>query len=210
MWLHGCALSFGLNNRTQALDHFIRDLKAFDLDHGTETGHDWDHELARYRSDFEALLGQNTADGQSGGGGSAKETQIWANGVRPGQPMSGFGGSAYGVLPTTAGSFASPSYPMTPGVAMPYVQQHPAQNMAQGSYAGQTASYFSTPVVPGPAPHVQPPVFLHPGQTPGGAQYARTPPSLVRAQTASSAPWIGAGAGAGAGGDIGRDAGRMV
>ncbi|KZV65619.1 hypothetical protein PENSPDRAFT_586556 [Peniophora sp. CONT] len=196
--------------RVAALDHFIRELKAFDLDHGSETGHEWDHELVRYRTDLEALLGQNSSDGQNGGG-NTKDMQIWANGVRPGVPMSAFAASGYGVPPTTPGSFMSPYTATTHSVVPPYAQQLPAQHLAQNSYVGQNASYFNaTPAVPGLVPHggAQPSMFMQAGQAPGEPHFIGTPPNLARAQTATSAPWLGSRPGAAP--DVARDAGHMV
>lgn len=43
--------------RSQALEHFIREIQAFDLDHGHEFGDKWDDKINGFRLGFERILG---------------------------------------------------------------------------------------------------------------------------------------------------------
>ena len=43
--------------RHKDLDQFIRECRAFQLDHGHSTGDEYDDELVRFRCRFEELLG---------------------------------------------------------------------------------------------------------------------------------------------------------
>jgi hypothetical protein len=43
--------------RAQALDHFLREIEAFKLDHGHEVGERWDGKIHRFRSGLEKILG---------------------------------------------------------------------------------------------------------------------------------------------------------
>ena len=44
-------------SRAAALSHFLREIKGFQLDHGMETGHDWDHKITGFRLGLEQMLG---------------------------------------------------------------------------------------------------------------------------------------------------------
>jgi hypothetical protein len=43
--------------RAKALDHFLREIEAFDLDHGHETGDRWDDKINGFRLGLEKILG---------------------------------------------------------------------------------------------------------------------------------------------------------
>jgi hypothetical protein len=43
--------------RVQALDHFLREIEAFDLDHGYEMGDKWDDKINGFRLGLERILG---------------------------------------------------------------------------------------------------------------------------------------------------------
>ncbi|KAH9961728.1 hypothetical protein BC827DRAFT_1099478, partial [Russula dissimulans] len=43
--------------RSQALDHFLREINAFVLDHGHEVGNKWDDKINDFRLGLEKLLG---------------------------------------------------------------------------------------------------------------------------------------------------------
>ncbi|KAI0259182.1 hypothetical protein BC834DRAFT_643802 [Gloeopeniophorella convolvens] len=43
--------------RAKALDHFVREVRAFTLDHGHEMGHVWDERIAGFRLGLEDILG---------------------------------------------------------------------------------------------------------------------------------------------------------
>ena len=44
-------------SRAQALNHFLREIKGFQLDYGFETGHQWDDRIRSYRLGLEQMLG---------------------------------------------------------------------------------------------------------------------------------------------------------
>lgn len=43
--------------RAQALKHFLREIRAFDLDHGHEFGKEWDDRINGFRLGLERILG---------------------------------------------------------------------------------------------------------------------------------------------------------
>jgi SMODS and SLOG-associating 2TM effector domain len=43
--------------RTNALDHFVREIEGFTLDYGNEVGHQWDEKVNGFRLGFENILG---------------------------------------------------------------------------------------------------------------------------------------------------------
>ena len=45
--------------RAKELDHFIREARAFELDHGHAVGAAFDRELSSFRHTLEAMLGSN-------------------------------------------------------------------------------------------------------------------------------------------------------
>jgi hypothetical protein len=44
-------------NRAQQLDHFLREIKAFKMDHGHEVGDKWDDRIHGFRLGLERILG---------------------------------------------------------------------------------------------------------------------------------------------------------
>jgi hypothetical protein len=45
--------------RAQALDHFLREIEAFELDHGHEVGEKWDDRIHGFRLGLERILGNH-------------------------------------------------------------------------------------------------------------------------------------------------------
>lgn len=43
--------------RAQQLEHFLREIRSFKLDHGHETGDKWDHRINGFRLGLEKILG---------------------------------------------------------------------------------------------------------------------------------------------------------
>ncbi|VDC04508.1 unnamed protein product [Peniophora sp. CBMAI 1063] len=191
--------------RVAELSHFIREMDAFDLDHGSETGHHLDHMLEYYRTKLEYLLGQFSSESQSTGSAVAKDTQRWGGGSQQG-PVASFAGSGYGAPSVPPGSYASPPI-MSPHGGLPQVvQQLPAHTPAPSNYTGHNAGYFA---MSSGMPTQQPSAFLQPGQAPpSGTHFTGTPPNLVHSQTAPSPAWPGTRPHSG--GDVARDAGHIV
>ena len=70
--------------RAQALDHFLREIEAFDLDHGHEIGDKWDDKINGFRFGLERILGNHpgsvTVDADTGNNPGREK---WAAGVDP-------------------------------------------------------------------------------------------------------------------------------
>ncbi len=45
--------------RAQTLDHFLREIEAFDLDHGHKVGDKWDDKINGFRFGLEKILGNH-------------------------------------------------------------------------------------------------------------------------------------------------------
>ena len=75
--------------RARALDHFLREIEAFDLDHGHEMGDKWDDKIKGFRLGLERILGNHpgsvtvSAEGTNG--------EKWGVGVDPTVGPSGNG-----------------------------------------------------------------------------------------------------------------------
>ncbi|KAI0276215.1 hypothetical protein BGY98DRAFT_919677 [Russula aff. rugulosa BPL654] len=80
--------------RAQALDHFLREIEAFDLDHGHEFGNKWDDKISGFRLGLERILGNQpgsvTVNADMGNNPSREK---WGAGVDPNVGPSGNGKS---------------------------------------------------------------------------------------------------------------------
>ena len=79
--------------RAKALDHFLREIEAFDLDHGHEMGDKWDDKIKGFRFGLEGILGNRPgsvtayANGDMGNPNQEK----WGAGMDPNVGPSGNG-----------------------------------------------------------------------------------------------------------------------
>ena len=71
--------------RAQALDHFLREIEAFDLDRGHEIGDKWDEKINGFRFGLERILGNHpgsvTVDDTGNNVNPGREK--WAAGADP-------------------------------------------------------------------------------------------------------------------------------
>jgi len=78
--------------RAKALDHFLREIEAFELDHGHETGDKWDEKINGFRLGLERILGNHpgtvTVDGDMG---NNSHREKWGTGVDSNVGPSGNG-----------------------------------------------------------------------------------------------------------------------
>jgi hypothetical protein len=76
--------------RAQALDHFKREIMAFDLDHGHEVGSKWDDKINGFRLGLERILGNQP-------GSVTVDADMGNNSGRAGvDPNVGLGGTGNG------------------------------------------------------------------------------------------------------------------
>jgi hypothetical protein len=70
-------------SRVRALDHFIREIEAFDLDHGHEMGDKWDDKINGYRLGLERILGNRPGSVTVSAEGTNPGLEKWGAGTDP-------------------------------------------------------------------------------------------------------------------------------
>lgn len=79
-------------SRARALDHFLREIEAFDLDHGHEMGDKWDEKIIGYRLGLESILGNRPGSVTVNAEGTNSSSDKWgAAGTDPKVGPSGNG-----------------------------------------------------------------------------------------------------------------------
>jgi len=89
--------------RAQALEHFVREIEAFKLDHGHETGHTLDDRINGFRLGLEKILGNqpgSVAVRPNGitGGPVGQEMGTGGTDLNPGHDGNGPGGYSVGAM----------------------------------------------------------------------------------------------------------------
>lgn len=80
-------------SRARALDHFLREIEAFDLDHGHEMGDKWDEKIIGFRLGLESILGNRPGS-----------VTVNAEGASPGSEKWGAAGTDHNVGPSGNGN----------------------------------------------------------------------------------------------------------
>jgi hypothetical protein len=69
--------------RAKALDHFLREIEAFDLDHGHEMGDKWDEKINGFRLGLESILGNRPGSVTVNAEGTDPSREKWGAGFNP-------------------------------------------------------------------------------------------------------------------------------
>jgi SMODS and SLOG-associating 2TM effector domain len=77
--------------RAKALDHFLREIESFDLDHGHEMGDKWDEKIGGFRLGLESILGNHPGSVTVTAEGTNRNRDKWGAGFDPSGGPSGNG-----------------------------------------------------------------------------------------------------------------------
>jgi SMODS and SLOG-associating 2TM effector domain len=80
--------------RAKALDHFLREIESFDLDHGHEMGDKWDEKIIGFRLGLESILGNHPGSvtvNAEGTNSNREKPGKWGAGFDPSGGPSGNG-----------------------------------------------------------------------------------------------------------------------
>ena len=69
--------------RAGALDHFLREIEAFDLDHGHEKGDKWDEKISGFRLGLEKILGNHPGSVTVNAEGNNSSGDKWGAAMDP-------------------------------------------------------------------------------------------------------------------------------
>lgn len=81
--------------RARALDHFLREIEAFDLDHGHEMGNKWDEKISGFRLGLERILGNNPGSVTVNAEGTNPSGEKWGACVDSNVGLNGNGNGKY-------------------------------------------------------------------------------------------------------------------